>query len=104
MSPALPKNKRKHNSESYDDDEPLKKVRRLEKARDKKGFMLILNHEYFDDKTLIRAGTKVDEHNLLKTFSKFNFEFEIFKDLSYKEIVKLAEQCKRISCCSFMFG
>lgn len=86
------KNKRKNDGEKYDG-EPAEKIMRLEEPHDKKGFMLILNHEFFDDKSLKRRGTKRDEENLVKTFSQFNFEFEILHDLNYKQIVNLAEQC-----------
>lgn len=93
MPRTLLKYKRKHTCETCDG-EPAKKLSRLVEPHDKKGFMLILNHEYFNDKTLIRPGTSVDEENLVKTFSKFNFEFQIFKDLNYNEIVELAEKCE----------
>lgn len=86
--------KRKNNSERSDG-EPAEKLRRLE-SRYRKGYMLILNHEYFVDKTLKRPGTKVDEENLVKTFSKFNFEFKILKDLNYKQIAELAVRCKTL--------
>ncbi|KAG4066007.1 hypothetical protein HA402_001254 [Bradysia odoriphaga] len=91
MPLLLLKNKRKNDCEMCDG-EPAEKIRRLDESRNKKGFMLILNHEFFEDKTLKRPGTRVDEDNLVKTFSKFNFEFEIFKDLNYKQVVELAEQ------------
>lgn len=76
------------------DGEPAKKLRRLEEPRNKKGFMLILNHEYFDDKTLIRPGTNIDVQNLVKTFSQFNFQIETWKDLNHEQITELAEKCE----------
>lgn len=101
MPKALPRlflnYKRKLTCETCDG-EPAKKIQRLEEPHNKKGYMLILNHEYFDDKTLIRPGTKVDERNLVQTFSQFNFEIEILKDASYKQIVKLADERKKCHC------
>lgn len=96
MPLLLTKNKRKSDCETCDG-EPAEKIRRLDKSRNKKGFMLILNHEFFDDKTLKRPGTRMDENNLVKTFSKFNFEFQILKDLSYKQVVELAEKCETMA-------
>ncbi|KAJ6648720.1 Caspase [Pseudolycoriella hygida] len=74
------------------DCEPLNKVRRVEEPHSKKGFMLILNHEIFDDEALMRPGTMMDEKNLVKTFSKFNFEIKTVKDLTHKEIVQLVNK------------
>lgn len=96
MPRLLPNHKRKNVCEECDG-EPAKKISRLEEPHNRKGFMLILNHEFFNDKTLIRPGTNVDQENLVKTFSKFNFEIETLKDLNYKQITELAEECKYIS-------
>lgn len=92
--------KRKESREICDC-EPANKMRKIEEPHSKKGFLLILNHEFFDDKTLLRPGTRQDVENLVKTFTKFNFEIEIFHDLSFKQIKELTEKCKvlHFMCC-----
>lgn len=98
MSLLLLKNKRKRDFETCEGDPPAKKMR-FEVQRKKQGFMLILNHEYFDDSTLKRPGTKIDVKNLVSTFSKFNFKFHIVKDLNYEQVVKLVERCESKALC-----
>lgn len=88
MARRLLKSKHKNACETCDG-EPSRKILRLEKPHNKKGFMQILNHEFFDDKTLKRPGTETDVGTLVKTFSKFNFEIEIVRDLNYKQIKEL---------------
>lgn len=95
MLRLLRKQKQKRYCETCDG-EPENKKRRVEEPHIKKGFMLILNHEVFDDKTLVRPGTKMDEENLIQTFSKFNFEIQVFRDLTYQQIKKLAKQCTKL--------
>lgn len=91
MARRLLTSKHKHTCETCDG-EPAKKMLRLEEPHNKKGFMQILNHEFFDDKTLKRPGTETDVATLIRTFSKFNFEIELVRDLNYKQIKALVEQ------------
>lgn len=52
----------------------------------KRGKAIIFNHENFDIKEAVRAGTQIDVERLKRVLSKLHFEIEIHNDLDFYSI------------------
>jgi len=66
----------------------------------KRGIALIFNHLSFDPRLGLkeRSGTNTDCTNLIKTFEELQLEVKPFKDLTYKQMVRLEIEnfCKNL--------